>query len=226
MSRFQRMPPIKMRHGVSLGLSAKKSAIACSLAKFLLEDRLAFPFPATFVNLFRSPMASQTAASYEGELEGRKKLLLVVTERDIVFSCPACQGELVVDRDGAGLEVPCSHCGHVLTVPAHQPRVTADQPAVALVANRTAEPTSPEMPSRTFDFAAFTPEQLGRRLNELKHQLKENRSQDTEMRGHVNRATMELHRLQLRLKTLQERHMDIEAELAALQRQVESPGAA
>ena len=37
------------------------------------------------------------------------------------------------------------------------------------------------------------------------------------MRGHVNRATIELHRLQLRLKTLQDRHGDITAELAALQ---------
>ena len=36
------------------------------------------------------------------------------------------------------------------------------------------------------------------------------------MRGHVNRATMELHRLQLRLKKLQERQADIEAELAAI----------
>ena len=44
------------------------------------------------------------------------------------------------------------------------------------------------------------------------------------MRGHVNRANMELHRLQLRLKTLQERYADIEAELAALQKHTEGPG--
>ena len=65
-----------------------------------------------------------------------------------------------------------------------------------------------------FDFSDHSREQLERRLGELTHQLKENRSQDTEMRGHVNRATMELHRLQLRLKKLQERHGDIEAALA------------
>ena len=70
---------------------------------------------------------------------------------------------------------------------------------------------------RKFDFAGQTAEQIERRFGELQHQLKENRSQDTEMRGHVNRATMELHRLQLRLKKLQERQADIEAELDAIQ---------
>ena len=163
-----------------------------------------------------SLMASNDAAFPEAGLDGRKKLLLVVTDRDIVFNCPVCQGELVVDRDGAGLQVPCSHCGQVLTVPPHQPRAAAEQPAVALLASRNQEPAAAEAAARAFDFAAFSPEQLQRRLGELKHQLKENRSQDTEMRGHVNRATMELHRLQLRLKKLQERHGDIAAELAAI----------
>ncbi len=147
------------------------------------------------------------------DMEGREKLMLVITERDIVFNCPSCQGQLVVDRDGAGLEVSCSHCGQTLTVPPHEPRAATQLPAALAV--RDAE-AAVEVPVKAFDFAAYSPEQLQRRLDELKHQLKENRSQDTEMRGHVNRATMELHRLQLRLKKLQERHGDIEAELAAI----------
>ena len=155
-----------------------------------------------------------TNPEHEAEPTGSKKLLLVITERDIVFNCPACQGELVVDMAGAGMEVPCSHCGRTLKVPAHQPRPAAAQTGVTLHASDAQEPDPP--PARHFDFSGHTPEQLERRLSELKHQLKENRSQDTEMRGHVNRATMELHRLQLRLKTLQQRHADIEAELAAL----------
>lgn len=161
-------------------------------------------------------MTSQHAASDEVGLEGREKLLMVVTERDIEFGCPSCQTQLVVDRDGAGLEVPCPQCGQRLTVPAHLPRPAVAPPSDVPTTIRPVEPAAPEAPARTFDFSAFTPEQLQRRLDELKHQLKENRSQDTEMRGHVNRATMELHRLQLRLKKLQERHADIEAELAAL----------
>ncbi len=145
---------------------------------------------------------------------GGKKLLLVVTERDIVFNCPVCGGELVVDMSGAGMECPCSHCGSTLMIPEYQPRPATNAPGVALRSNEHQPP--PPAPVRQFDFSDHTPEQLERRLGELSHQLKENRSQDTEMRGHVSRATMELHRLQLRLKTLQERHADIEAELTAL----------
>ena len=154
---------------------------------------------------------------------GGKKLLLVVTERDIVFNCPVCGGELVVDMSGAGLECPCSHCGNTLMIPAHQPRPEAKASGVTLHSNDHQEP--PPAPVRQFDFAGHTPEQLERRLGELSHQLKENRSQDTEMRGHVGRATMELHRLQLRLKTLQERHADIDAELAALRARIDPPAA-
>ena len=155
---------------------------------------------------------------------GGKKLLLVVTDRDIVFNCPFCRGELVVDMAGAGLECPCSHCGKTLTIPAYQPRpAAAATSGVTLRSNEHHEPSP--APVRQFDFSGHTPEQLERRLGELAHQLKENRSQDTEMRGHVSRATIELHRLQLRLKTLQERHADIEAELAALRARTGEPAA-
>lgn len=137
---------------------------------------------------------------------------LVIGERDIVFNCPNCHGELVVDRDGAGLAVPCSHCGHALTIPDYQ------QPPPVPGALQTPEPSEPAVaaPVRHFDFSDKGREQLERRFNELKSQLKENRSQDTEMRGHVNRATMDLHRLQLKLKKLQERQADIDAEITAL----------
>ena len=179
-----------------------------------------------------------------------RKAPLVVTERDIVFNCPTCQGELVVDREGAGLEVPCSHCGHRLVVPAYQPRPAAVPPLATAVApppvasastiapalvssapaatplpGATEQPATPPV-QRTFNHDTLSPEQLARRLGELKHQLKENRSQDTEMRGHVNRATIELHRLQLRLKTLQERHGDIQAELASIEAHTKPQGAA
>ena len=179
-----------------------------------------------------------------------KEPTLVVTDHDIVFNCPKCQGELVVDREGAGMEVPCSHCGQRLTVPAYQPRPAAvseavvpaiPAPAVAappvavapmavpvVVAAPPAGPAeAPAAPpvQRTFNHAELSTEQLARRWSELKHQLKENRSQDTEMRGHVNRATIELHRLQLRLKTLQDRHGDITAEIAALQTRLDEGAA-
>ena len=140
------------------------------------------------------------------------KPALVIVERDIVFNCPNCQGELVVDRDGAGLSVPCSHCGQSLTIPDYR----QPPPAVgAMTSFDSPEPGTPA-PVRHFDFTDKPREQLEKRFNELKHQLKENRSQDTEMRGHVNRATIDLHRLQLKLKKLQDRQGDIDAEINAL----------
>lgn len=152
------------------------------------------------------------ASSPAPESDTSSKPTVVVGERDIVFNCPNCHGELVVDRDGAGLAVPCSHCGYELTIPDHQ---QATRVVDALQALETTEPASAP-PVRHFDFSDKPREQLERRFNELKSQLKENRSQDTEMRGHVNRATMDLHRLQLKLKKLQERQTDIDAEINAL----------
>jgi DNA-directed RNA polymerase subunit RPC12/RpoP len=133
-----------------------------------------------------------------------------VTERDIVFNCAHCQGELVVDREGEGLEVQCPHCGYTLVIPAYHPKTDQhpDQTATA----------GPLANIERFDFRGFSADQLGRRVEELRHQLKENRSQDTELRGHVGRATMELHRLQLRLQKLRDRQLEIEAEISAAQR--------
>ena len=173
-----------------------------------------------------------------------------ITARDIVFQCSNCDGELVVDQEGAGLECVCAHCGASLVIPPHSPAslpapVTLPVLAVPLLADplpgalppakttaspviTPAVPTTPARelpPHRQFDFGDQTPEQLTRRLEELKHQLKENMSQDTEMRGHVNRATMELHRLQLRLKKLQDRQRDIEAEITAARDWLQSASA-
>jgi hypothetical protein len=42
---------------------------------------------------------------------------LEITERDIIFDCPRCYGELIVDRDGEQMETSCIHCGATLLVP-------------------------------------------------------------------------------------------------------------
>lgn len=36
---------------------------------------------------------------------------------DIVFDCPNCNHNLVVDYRAAGLQVPCSQCGSIISVP-------------------------------------------------------------------------------------------------------------
>lgn len=150
---------------------------------------------------------------------------VVITSQDLVFYCPHCQGELVVDREGIGLEVNCPHCRRALTVPdektiaaAAAESLTTTQTAPALAPAAVAIPETAPAPVPHFDFGGHSLEQIVQRTGELKHQLKENQSQDMEMRGHINRATIELHRLQLKLKKLQARKLIIDAELAALQK--------
>jgi DNA-directed RNA polymerase subunit RPC12/RpoP len=52
------------------------------------------------------------------------------------------------------------------------------------------------------------------RISDLQHQLKENESQRTEITGYINQLSIQLHRWQLRLQTLNERQKKLEAELA------------
>jgi uncharacterized Zn finger protein (UPF0148 family) len=54
------------------------------------------------------------------------------------------------------------------------------------------------------------------RLKEIQRQLTENESQRTEVTGYINQLTIQLHRWQLRLQTLNERRQQLEKELGAL----------
>jgi predicted RNA-binding Zn-ribbon protein involved in translation (DUF1610 family) len=69
-----------------------------------------------------------------------------VTERDIVFECPNCGGELVIDMDGAGMEVNCAHCGSALVVPEYRGpslqflQAATSKLAKAILAARNASP--------------------------------------------------------------------------------------
>jgi hypothetical protein len=167
------------------------------------------------------PFMEAMKPSGETETGDSQKPLEVVSESDIFFHCPACRGELVVDRAGIGLTCDCPHCGHALVVP---DRVS--EPNAALKPSPSPVSGGATVQEPSFDFSSHSTEQIERRLNELKHQLKENHSQDTEMRGHINRATIELHRLQLRLKKLQERRAEIEAESMVARTQYEARGSA
>jgi len=53
------------------------------------------------------------------------------------------------------------------------------------------------------------------RISDLQHQLKENESQRTEITSYINQLSIQLHRWQLRLQSLNERQQKLEAELAA-----------
>jgi len=49
---------------------------------------------------------------------------------DIIFDCPNCQQELVVDSSGAGTEIDCPACGETITIP-RQSTKAASEAAVA-----------------------------------------------------------------------------------------------
>jgi len=53
-------------------------------------------------------------------------------------------------------------------------------------------------------------------LAELQRHLKENDSQRTEVKGYINQLSIQLHRWQLRLQTLEARHQELASKLAGL----------
>src|ERR1700756_4311736 len=70
-----------------------------------------------------------------------------VTERDIVFDCPHCGGELIVDMDGAGMKLACALCQGAVVVPEyHGPSLQFLQAATAKLtkAIQTARSASPK----------------------------------------------------------------------------------
>ena len=61
------------------------------------------------------------------------------------------------------------------------------------------------------------PLENGAKISDLQNQLKENESQRTEITGYINQLSIQLHRWQLRLKSLNERQQKLEADLKAAQ---------
>jgi DNA-directed RNA polymerase subunit M/transcription elongation factor TFIIS len=55
-------------------------------------------------------------------------------------------------------------------------------------------------------------------LQQIQRQLTENESQRTEVTGYINQLSIQLHRWQLRLQTLNERKQQLEKELSSLKR--------
>jgi hypothetical protein len=110
---------------------------------------------------------------------------------DILFKCEHCGIPLVVERAAAGMTLKCQRCGQ----PANVPRSNADNGA-----------TQSPIPSASG------------KLAELQRHLKENESQRTEINGYINQLSIQLHRWQLRLQTLNERNKQLADEMAGLGR--------
>ncbi|CAN5566382.1 hypothetical protein BH18VER1_BH18VER1_20260 [soil metagenome] len=96
----------------------------------------------------------------------------------------------------------CAHCATSYVVDAAAAGVT-------LQCQKCSRPTT--VPQATGVAAAASNAAL---ISDLQHQLKENESQRTEITGYINQLSIQIHRWQLRLKSLNERQAKLQTELA------------
>jgi TolA-binding protein len=97
----------------------------------------------------------------------------------------------------------CTHCSTSFVVDAAAAGMTLD-------CQKCGKPTI--VPNAAMEAAA----ENAVRISDLQHQLKENESQRTEITGYINQLSIQLHRWQLRLQTLNERQEKLQTELASL----------
>jgi uncharacterized Zn finger protein (UPF0148 family) len=98
----------------------------------------------------------------------------------------------------------CVHCASPLVVDGAAAGMT-------LPCQKCGKPTVvPEIPDRSVESA-----EIHARLADVQRRLKENESQRTEITSYINQLSIQLHRWQLRLQTLNERQRELETELRA-----------
>ena len=97
----------------------------------------------------------------------------------------------------------CSNCATSYVVDAAAAGMTVN-------CEKCGKPTT--VPKTTIVAAAET----AVRISDLQHQLKENESQRTEITSYINQLSIQLHRWQLRLKSLNERQDKLQTDLASL----------
>jgi transcription elongation factor Elf1 len=96
----------------------------------------------------------------------------------------------------------CSHCGSALVVDAAAAGMVLD-------CQRCNKPTQVPMivPRGMPSLESQS------KVADIQRRLKENESQRTEVTGYINQLSIQLHRWQLRIQTLNERKKDLEEEL-------------
>ena len=80
---------------------------------------------------------------------------------------------------------------------------------MTLSCQRCGKPTAIPKPSES-------PVDAAAQLDELQRRLSENESQRTEVTGYINQLSIQLHRWQLRLQTLNERKQELDKGLSSL----------
>ena len=116
---------------------------------------------------------------------------------------PTCGATADSVQPGGDIVFACQHCAASFVVDAAAAGVTLD-------CQRCGKPTA--VPNVQASAAADN----ALRVSDLQRQLKENESQRTEVTAYINQTSIQLHRWQLRLQTLNERHAKLQAEIAAL----------
>jgi peptidoglycan hydrolase CwlO-like protein len=104
---------------------------------------------------------------------------------------------------GSDIVFACGHCSTSFVVDAAAAGMTLD-------CQKCGKPTT--VPNASLETAAGN----AARISEIQHQLKENQSQRTEITSYINQLSIQLHRWQLRLQSLNERQQKLEAEMASL----------
>jgi transcription elongation factor Elf1 len=108
-----------------------------------------------------------------------------------------------VQAPSSDIVFACSHCSTSFVVDAAAAGMTLD-------CQKCGKPTT--VPIVTLEAAA----DHAVKISDLQHQLKENESQRTEITSYINQLSIQLHRWQLRLQSLNERQTKLQAELAQL----------
>jgi transcription elongation factor Elf1 len=107
------------------------------------------------------------------------------------------------DTNSSDIVFACAHCATSFVVDAAASGVT-------LTCQACGQPTT--VPDSTLEATAGN----ALKISELRDQLRENASQRTEITGYINQLSIQLHRWQLRLKSLNERQQKLEAELGLI----------
>ena len=140
-------------------------------------------------------------------VESSGSTTVVSPSKDITFACRHCASPLVVDAAAAGMTLPCQRCGKPTLVPSIPATgSTRPVPDVAQASNKS--PSASARPSGSVCQSGSD------RVAELRRQLKENESQRTEVTGYINQLSIQLHRWQLRLQTLEERRQQLDSDLS------------
>src|ERR1043165_3896383 len=114
-------------------------------------------------------------------------------------------GSTTMETPSSDIVFACSNCATSYVVDAAAAGMTVN-------CQKCGKPTT--VPKATIVAAA----ENAVRISDLQHQLKENESQRTEITSYINQLSIQLHRWQLRLQSLNERQQKLEGELASLKR--------